>query len=79
MNILLERAAICASTFVPASEAMDPRPHPFPAKLTLDQAFEVRQLRARGVPLAEAGLEPAPEPTRTRTWRHFPTSHWDTL
>lgn len=26
---------------------MDPRPHPFPSKLTLDQADEVRRLRAR--------------------------------
>lgn len=32
---------------------MDPRPHPFPGKLTLDQAEEVRRLRARGLPLAE--------------------------
>ncbi|MCA9590790.1 MAG: hypothetical protein KC657_36075 [Myxococcales bacterium] len=32
---------------------MDPRPHPFPGKLTLDQAAEVRRLRARGRPLAE--------------------------
>lgn len=32
---------------------MDPRAHPFPAKLTLDEADEVRRLRARGVPLAE--------------------------
>lgn len=28
-------------------------PHPFPGKLTLDQAEEVRRLRARGLPLAE--------------------------
>lgn len=27
------------------------RPHPFPAKLTLDQAEEVRRLRARGAHL----------------------------
>lgn len=32
---------------------MDPRPHPFPGKLRLDQAEEVRRLRARGLPLAE--------------------------
>lgn len=32
---------------------MDPRPHPFPGKLTIDQAEEVRRLRARGLPLAE--------------------------
>jgi transcriptional regulator with XRE-family HTH domain len=32
---------------------MDSRPHPFPAKLTLDQAEEVRRLRARGLPLAD--------------------------
>lgn len=31
---------------------MDPRPHPFSAKLTLDQADEIRRLRARGLPLA---------------------------
>src|SRR5450432_1028911 len=29
--------------------------------------------------LAEAGLEPAPERTRNRTWKHFRKSHWDTL
>ncbi len=29
--------------------------------------------------LAEAGLEPAPERTRKRTWKHFMRSHWDTL
>ena len=29
--------------------------------------------------LAEAGIEPAPERTRKRTWKHFITSHWDTL
>lgn len=29
------------------------RPHPFPGKLTHDQAKEVRRLRACGVPLAE--------------------------
>jgi transposase InsO family protein len=29
--------------------------------------------------LAEAGIEPAPERTRKRTWKHFMTSHWDTL
>ena len=29
--------------------------------------------------LAEAGLEPAPERTRNRTWKHFLKSHWDTL
>jgi hypothetical protein len=32
---------------------MDPRPHPFAAKLTFDEAEEVRRLRARGTPLAE--------------------------
>jgi hypothetical protein len=32
---------------------MDPRPHPFAAKLTPGQAEEVRRLRARGTPLAE--------------------------
>lgn len=32
---------------------MDSRPHPFPRKLTLGQAEEVRRLRARGLPLAE--------------------------
>lgn len=32
---------------------MDPRPHPFAAKLSHDQADEVRRLRARGMPLAE--------------------------
>lgn len=32
---------------------MAARPHPFPAKLTLEQAEEIRQLRARGLPLAE--------------------------
>jgi transposase len=29
--------------------------------------------------LAQAGLEPAPERRRKRTWRHFLTSHWTTL
>jgi len=28
-------------------------PHPFPPKLSLDQADEIRRLRARGLPLAE--------------------------
>jgi transcriptional regulator with XRE-family HTH domain len=32
---------------------MDPRPHPFAAKLTFEEAEEVRRLRARGLPLAE--------------------------
>lgn len=32
---------------------MDSRPHPFPGKLTADQADEVRRLRARGLPVAE--------------------------
>lgn len=32
---------------------MDPRPHPFAAKLSPDEAEEVRRLRARGLPLAE--------------------------
>jgi transcriptional regulator with XRE-family HTH domain len=32
---------------------MEPRPHPFAAKLTLNQAEEVRRLRARGLRLAE--------------------------
>lgn len=32
---------------------MDSRPHPFPAKLTPDQAEEVRRLRARGLRLAD--------------------------
>jgi len=29
--------------------------------------------------LAEAGLDPAPERKRRRTWKHFFASHWDTL
>jgi hypothetical protein len=29
--------------------------------------------------LAEAGIEPAPERTRKRTWKHFLRSHWETL
>ncbi len=29
--------------------------------------------------LAEAGIEPAPERTRKRTWKHFIRSHWETL
>lgn len=29
--------------------------------------------------LAESGLEPAPERTRKRTWKHFLKSHWETL
>lgn len=29
--------------------------------------------------LVEAGLEPAPERTRKRTWEHFMRSHWETL
>lgn len=34
-------------------QQVESRQHPFPAKLTADQAEEVRRLRARGVPLAE--------------------------
>ena len=29
--------------------------------------------------LAEAGIEPAPERNRKRTWKQFLTSHWETL
>jgi putative transposase len=29
--------------------------------------------------LTEAGIEPAPERTRKRTWKHFMRSHWETL
>jgi hypothetical protein len=29
--------------------------------------------------LAEAGIEPAPERERTRTWKHFMKAHWDSL
>jgi len=29
--------------------------------------------------LAEAGVEPAPERNRKRTWQHFLRSHWETL
>lgn len=29
--------------------------------------------------LAEAGVEPAPERNRKRTWKHFLRSHWETL
>lgn len=29
--------------------------------------------------LAEADIEPAPERTRKRTWKHFLKSHWETL
>lgn len=29
--------------------------------------------------LAEAGIEPAPERTRQRTWKHSMRSHWETL
>lgn len=32
---------------------MDPRSHPFPGKLTIDHAEDVRRLRAHGLPLAE--------------------------
>jgi hypothetical protein len=32
-----------------------------------------------GFMLAEAGLEPAPERSRKRTWKQFLRSHWDTL
>jgi hypothetical protein len=32
---------------------VDSRPHPFPAKLTLDRAAEVRRLRREGTPLAD--------------------------
>ena len=41
------------SASCPIVPAMDPRPHPFPGKLSLDEAEEVRRLRARGLPLAE--------------------------
>lgn len=40
-------------SLVPPFLAMDPRPHPFPGKLTSEQAEEVRRLRAKGVPLAD--------------------------
>lgn len=42
-----------ASVFVAAVPAMAPPLHPFAAKLTLDQAEEVRRLRRSGAPLAE--------------------------
>jgi putative transposase len=29
--------------------------------------------------LKEAGMEPAPERIRKRTWKHFLRSHWETL
>ena len=29
--------------------------------------------------LAEAGIEPAPEREKTRTWKHFMKAHWDSL
>ncbi|MEO7034202.1 MAG: hypothetical protein ABI548_09945 [Polyangiaceae bacterium] len=29
--------------------------------------------------LAEAGIEPAPERSRNRTWKQFLKSHWETL
>ena len=29
--------------------------------------------------LANAGIQPAPERTRKRTWKHFLAIHWDTL
>jgi hypothetical protein len=29
--------------------------------------------------LAEAGIEPAPERTRKRSWKHFLRAHWETL
>ena len=29
--------------------------------------------------MAESGLEPAPERTQKRTWKHFLKSHWETL
>ena len=32
---------------------MDPRPHPFPGKLSFNQAEEIRRLRHDGVPLAD--------------------------
>lgn len=32
---------------------MDPRPHPFAGKLTIEDATEVRRLRASGLPLGE--------------------------
>lgn len=32
---------------------MESRPHPFAGKLTIEQAEEVRRLRARGLPLAD--------------------------
>lgn len=42
---------------------MGSRPHPFAAKLSLDQADEIRRLRARGLPLADLavrfGIAPA--------------------
>lgn len=42
---------------------MDSRPHPFAGKLSLDQAEDIRRLRARGLPLAELaarfGIAPA--------------------
>ena len=29
--------------------------------------------------LAQAGIEPAPERNRKRSWAHFLKSHWETL
>jgi putative transposase len=29
--------------------------------------------------LGQAGIEPAPERIRQRTWKHFLRSHWETL
>ena len=44
---------VAGSPFVSAIPGMDPRPHPFPGKLTVHDAQEVRRLRAHGAPLAE--------------------------
>ena len=46
-------AELQSSSFGRFVARVDPRPHPFPSKLTPDQAQEVRRLRARGLPLTE--------------------------
>jgi putative transposase len=40
--------------------------------------IEIGRTTVANIP-TEAGIEPAPERTRKRTWKHFMRSHWETL
>jgi putative transposase len=40
--------------------------------------IEISRTTAANI-LAEAGIEPAPEREKTRTWQQFMKAHWDSL